>query len=77
VPRNYLDFEQEGVARAKFEFDSKTPVELRLRKVSLYTQMVDVIEHLLRSNELCTKHFTLFDYRVCARIARNAVDTKQ
>jgi len=34
VPRTYLDFEQEGVAKAKFDFDAKTPVEISFKKVS-------------------------------------------
>lgn len=33
VPRNYLDYDQEGVARAKFDFEAQTPVELQLKKV--------------------------------------------
>lgn len=33
MPRNYLDCEQEGIAKAKFDFIAKTPVELPLKKV--------------------------------------------
>ena len=33
VPRTYLDFEQEGIAKAKFNFDAKTPVEISFKKV--------------------------------------------
>lgn len=32
IPRNYLDCEQEGRARAKFDFEAKTTIELHLRK---------------------------------------------
>jgi len=32
VPRNYLDCQQEGTARAKFDFEAKTPVEMELKK---------------------------------------------
>lgn len=32
VPRNYLDCQQEGSAKAKFDFEAKTSVELELKK---------------------------------------------
>ena len=32
VPRNYLDCQQEGSARAKFDFEAKTSIELPLKK---------------------------------------------
>lgn len=39
VPRNYLDYDQEGVARAKFDFEAQTPVELQLKKVRILIQL--------------------------------------
>lgn len=33
MPRNYLDFEQEGIAKAKYDFEAKTPVEISFKKV--------------------------------------------
>ncbi|XP_015794643.1 uncharacterized protein LOC107371164 isoform X2 [Tetranychus urticae] len=32
VPRSYLDYEQEGIAKAKFDFDAKTAVEISFKK---------------------------------------------
>ncbi|RWS09395.1 uncharacterized protein B4U79_04172 [Dinothrombium tinctorium] len=32
VPKNYLDFDREGSAKAKYDFDAKTPVEISLKK---------------------------------------------
>jgi sorbin and SH3 domain-containing protein 1 len=32
VPRTYLDFEQDGIAKAKFDFEAKTPVEISFKK---------------------------------------------
>lgn len=32
VPRNFLDYEQEGLAKAKYDFDAKTGVEVSFKK---------------------------------------------
>ncbi len=33
VPRSYLDFEQYGVARARYDFAAKTNVEISFKRV--------------------------------------------
>ena len=33
VPRNHLDYEQRGMARAKFDFQAKTNIELNFKRV--------------------------------------------
>ncbi|RWS30325.1 sorbin and SH3 domain-containing protein 2-like isoform X28, partial [Leptotrombidium deliense] len=45
VPRNYLDFEKEGSAKAKYDFEAKTPVEIQLKKSEIIRLLRKVDEN--------------------------------
>ncbi|CAG2115385.1 unnamed protein product, partial [Medioppia subpectinata] len=45
VPRTYLDLEQEGIAKAKFDFTAKTPVEISFKKGEKLTLLRRVDEN--------------------------------
>ncbi len=45
MPRTYLDFEQDGIAKAKFDFEAKTPVEISFKKVS--HEYSKIMNHIL------------------------------
>ena len=45
IPRNYVDFEQTlGMARAKYDFMAKTPVEVSFRKVSTFIHLFFIVK---------------------------------
>lgn len=44
MPKTYLDMEQKGVARAKFDFHSKSSLEISFKKVTI---RVDLFRSLL------------------------------